>query len=82
VSADDRLRNTGRVTYFRDIGRQGPPLLFGEYDSCVRTSVAAGIAGLAASASPVPAKVSSAVNDLRGYPARRQPAHSAARHAA
>ena len=24
----DRLRNTGRGHHFRDIGRQGPPLLF------------------------------------------------------
>lgn len=34
---------------------------FGEHGSCVRPSVAAGIAGLAASASSVPARVSSAV---------------------
>jgi hypothetical protein len=61
VSASDRLRNTGRVTYFRDIGLRGLPLPFGEPGSCVRPSVAAGIAGMAASASSVPARVSSAV---------------------
>ena len=60
-SADDRLRNTGRVTYFRDIGLQGLPLPFGQHGSCVRPSVAAGIAGLAASASSVPARASGAV---------------------
>jgi hypothetical protein len=60
-NANDRLRNTGRVTYFRDIGLQGLPLPFGQHGSCVRPSVAAGIAGLAASASSVPARASSAV---------------------
>ena len=61
VSANDRLRNIGRVTYFRDIGLQGLPLPFGQHGNCVRPSVAAGTAGLAASASSVPARVSNAV---------------------
>ena len=83
VSANDRLRNTCRVTCSRDIGLQGLPLPFGEHGSCVRPSLAAGIAGLAASASSVPARVSSAVlifaaATLPGG----QPAHSAAGHAA
>ncbi len=56
-SADDRLRNTSRVTYFRDIGPQGVPLPSGEHLSCVRPSLVAGIAGLTASASSVPTRV-------------------------
>jgi len=68
VSANDRLRDTGRVTYFRDIGLQGLPLPFGGHGSCVRPSVAAGIAGLAASASSVPAAVSSGADLRGGYP--------------
>ena len=71
------------VTYLRDLGLQGLPLPFGEHGSCVRPSLAVGIAGLAASASSVPARVSSAVlifaaATLPGG----QPAHSAAGHAA
>jgi hypothetical protein len=31
VSVNDRLRNTIRVTYFRDIGPQGVPLPSGEH---------------------------------------------------
>ncbi len=57
VSADDRLRNASRVTYSRDIGPQSVPLPSGEHLSCVRPSLAAGIAGLTASASSVPARV-------------------------
>jgi hypothetical protein len=60
-NANDRLRTPARVTYFRDIGLQSLPLPFSEHGNCVRPSVAAGIAGLAASASSVPASVSSAV---------------------
>jgi hypothetical protein len=83
VSANHRLRTPAGVTYFRDIGLRGLPLPFSEHGSCVRSSVAAGIAGLAASTSSVSATVSSAVLIFApATPARRQPAHSAARHAA
>jgi hypothetical protein len=81
-NANDRLRNTSRVTYFRDIGPQSVPLPSGEHLSFVRPSLAAGIAGLTASASSVPTRVPQrgcfAAAPLPGG----QPAHGPARHAA